>query len=169
MALFCRYLQYMAIAKNERTNRYAPMFDELKKYEENDHFILTPGDSLREVCNAPINRSGVYIVYALKNGEIELVYIGCSGKVQADGSIFIRKAGLGGIKDRIVNGHQFGKVPRKKSWITQIEKERIEALDIYWYATHNRKYSDCPRILENRLLKGHLDIYGRLPKWNREL
>jgi hypothetical protein len=83
--------------------------------------------------------------------------------------MFIRKAGLGGIKDRIVNGHQFGKIPRRKSWITQMKKEKIEALDIYWYATHNEKYSDCPRVLENKLLQKHLDIYGRLPRWNNEL
>ncbi len=145
------------------------MFDELNKYELHDHFFLNPQDSLREVCNAPTDKSGVYIVYALKNGKIELTYIGCSGKHLADGSMFIRKAGLGGIKDRIVNGHQFGKIPRRISWITQIEKENIEALDIYWYATHNQKYSDCPRVLENTLLKKHLDIYGRLPKWNKEL
>jgi hypothetical protein len=145
------------------------MFDELNKYEHHDHFFLKPQDSLRQVCNAPTNQSGVYIVYALKNGKIELIYIGCSGKHLSDGSMFIRKAGLGGIKDRIVNGHQFGKIARRKSWIAQIEKEKIEALDIYWYATHNQKYSDCPRVLENTLLKKHLDIYGRLPKWNKEL
>ena len=145
------------------------MFDELNKYEQHDHFFLKPQDSLREVCNAPTNKSGVYIVYALKNGKIELIYIGCSGKHLGDDTMFIRKAGLGGIKDRIVNGHQFGKIPRRKSWIAQIEKEKIEALDIYWYATHNQKYSDCPRVLENTLLKKHLSIYGRLPKWNKEL
>ena len=145
------------------------MFDELNKYEQHGHFFLKPQDNLREVCNAPTNQSGVYIVYALKNGKVELIYIGCSGKHLKDGSMFIRKAGLGGIKDRIVNGHQFGKIPRRKSWITQIEKEKIEGLDIYWYATHNQKYSDCPRTLENTLLKKYLGIYGRLPKWNKEL
>lgn len=100
---------------------------------------------------------------------MELIYIGCSGKHIADGSMFIRKAGLGGIKDRIVNGHQFGKTARRISWIQQILKEEIEALDIYWYVTHNEQYSDCPRTLENKLLQKHLDIYGRLPKWNKEL
>jgi len=145
------------------------MFDELNKYEQHNHFFLKPQDNLKEVCNAPTNKSGIYIVYALKNGNIELIYIGCSGKMQTDGSMFIRKAGLGGIRDRIVNGHHFGKIPRRKSWIAQIEKEKIEALDIYWYSTHNQKYSDCPRILENKLLQKHLDIYGRLPKWNKVL
>ena len=145
------------------------MFDELTKYEQHNHFFLKPKDSLKEVCNAPTNRSGIYIVYALKSGKIELIYIGRSGKHNSDGSMFIRKAGLGGIKDRIVNGHQFGKIPRRISWINQIVKEKIEALDIYWYATHNHNYSDCPRVLENKLLQKHLDIYGRLPRWNNEL
>ena len=145
------------------------MFDELRKYEQHNHFYLRLQDSLREVCNAPTNKSGIYIVYALKNGSIELVYIGCSGKHTADGSMFIRKAGLGGIKDRIVNGHQFGKTARRISWINQIQKAGLEALEIHWYVTHSNKYSDCPRSLEKKLLQKHIDIYGRLPKWNKEI
>jgi len=145
------------------------MFAELDKYEQNNHFFLQPQDSLREVCNAPTNKSGVYVVYALKNGKIELIYIGRSGKIEKNGSMFIRKAGLGGMKDRIVNGHQFGKTPRRISWLSQMKKENIEALDVYWYVTHNEKYKDCPRILENKLLLKHLDIFGRLPRWNNEL
>lgn len=79
--------------------------------------------------------------------------------------MFVRKAGLGGIKDRIVNGHQFGKVPRYKSWPRQIEIEGIEALDVYWYVTHNEDYSDCPVKLKRELLQIHLDLYNRLPGW----
>lgn len=145
------------------------MFDELNKYKQTDHFFLNPEDSLRQVCNAPTDKSGIYIVYALKNGKIELIYIGCSGKIDKSGSIFIRKAGLGGIKDRLVNGHQFGKTPRRISWPNRMKKENIATLDIYWYATHNEKFIDCPRILENTLLKKHLEIFGCLPKWNKEL
>jgi hypothetical protein len=144
------------------------MFDELNKYKHNDHFFFKSNDILKQVCNAPIDKSGVYIVYALKKGKIELIYIGRSGKIEKDGAMFIRKAGLGGIKDRIVNGHQFGKIPRRNSWPNQMLKENIEALDVYWYTTHNDKFNDCPRILENKLLQKHLDIYGQLPKWNNE-
>lgn len=145
------------------------MFDELKKYSQSDHFFFKQQDSLRTICNAPTDKSGVYLVYALKSGRIELIYIGRSGKVQIDGSMFIRKAGLGGIKDRIVNGHQFGKIPRRISWLKQIEMENIEALDVYWYVTHSDKFNDCPKILENKLLRKHLSIFGRLPRWNNEL
>ena len=145
------------------------MFDELDKYKLNGHFIFKPTDNLRQVCNAPRDQSGVYLVYALKNGTVELIYIGCSGRVKNDGTIFVRKAGLGGIKDRIVNGHQFGRIARRISWLNQMTEENIEALDVYWYATHNNKYVDCPRILENQLLQKHLEIYGRLPSWNNQL
>ena len=157
------------ILSNKARKPNTTMFDELNKYELRDHFFLKPEDNLQEVCNAPANKSGVYIVYALKNGKVELICIGRSGNHKSDGYMFIRKGGLGGIKDRIVNGHQFGKTPRRISWINQIKKENIEALDIYWYTTHNEEYSDCPRVLENKLLRKHLDIYGRLPKWNNEL
>ena len=77
------------------------MFDELNKYKHNDHFFFKPTDNLNSVCNAPTDKSGVYIIYALKNGKIELIYIGRSGELKSDGTLFIRKAGLGGLKDRL--------------------------------------------------------------------
>lgn len=144
------------------------MFDELSKYKPNDHFFFKATDNLNQVCNAPTNKSGVYIVYALKDGRIELVYIGCSGKVKADGTIFVRKAGIGGLKDRLVNGKQFG-AARRNSWRTLMAYEKIEALDVYWYVTHDTDFIDCPRDLENTLLKKYFQIYGNLPRWNNEL
>lgn len=50
------------------------MFDELTKYKDKGHFFLMPGDSLSKVCNAPADKSGVYIAYALKDGKIEMVF-----------------------------------------------------------------------------------------------
>ncbi len=143
------------------------MFDELTKYKHNNHFFFKSTDNLKDRCNAPTDKSGVYIIYSLKGGHIELIYIGRSGEIKKDGSLFSRKAGLGGIKDRLVNGKQFGE-PIRNSWRTQMLKEKIEALDIYWYVTHNDNFVDCPRILESKLLQKHFDTYGRLPKWNNE-
>ena len=143
------------------------MFDELSRYEHNDHFFFSPADNLGQICNAPTDKSGLYIIYALKNARIELIYIGRSGEVKSDGSLFIRKAGLGGLKDRLVNGKQFGS-PRRNSWKAQMLAEKIEAIDVYWYVTHNDKFVDCPRVLENKLLKKHFNIYGQLPRWNNE-
>lgn len=144
------------------------MFDELEKYSEHGHFFFTATDNLRQACNAPTNKSGVYLIYALKGGHIELIYIGRSGEIRKDGTLFIRKAGLGGLKDRLVNGKQFGE-PRRNSWKTQLEKENIEALDIYWYVTHDERHTDCPKMLESLLLQKHRTLYGRLPRWNNEL
>ncbi|RYY37446.1 MAG: hypothetical protein EOP46_02585 [Sphingobacteriaceae bacterium] len=145
------------------------MFDELDKYTERGHFILKQTDVLSKVCNAPSNKSGVYLVYALKKSRVGLIYIGCSGKKKDDGSIFIRKAGLGGMKDRLINGHQFGKIPRRISWISSIKEQQIDALDIYWYATHNTIFLDCPRAVEKTLLNNYYNLYGCLPIWNKEL
>lgn len=88
------------------------MFGELTKYEQNNHFFFTTKKGLENLCNAPKNKSGVYIVYELKNGRTELVYIGSSGKVQNNGKIKHRN---GGHYAKLVNGHQFGKIPREQS------------------------------------------------------
>jgi len=143
------------------------MFDELTKYTHNDHFFFVSTDRLIEKCNAPTDKSGVYIVYALAKGKIELIYIGRSGKKERDGSIFVRKAGLGGIKDRLVNGLQFDRMPRKKSWPIKMMSEDIEALDVYWYVTHDRRNNDCPKEIEKILLNNHVAMWGRLPRWNK--
>jgi hypothetical protein len=145
------------------------MLDQLNKYKLNNHFFFNPTDALKEVCNAPTDKNGVYIVYELKNGKINLVYIGSSGKKNLDGTIKTRKVGLGGIKDRIVNGHQFGKISRKKSWPVKMLMENIEALDIYWWITYDNKFKDCPLEIESILLHNYLEIYGELPKWNNKI
>lgn len=96
------------------TLNYNAMFDLLNEYPNNGSFKFKSTDSLNDVCNAPTNKSGVYIVIAFIGGEQELIYIGRSGKKdKKKGVIVHRKAGLGGIKDRIVNGHQFGKIQER--------------------------------------------------------
>lgn len=144
------------------------MLDDLIQYKHTNHFFFSPTDNLRGVCNAPTDKSGIYLIYALKAGKIELIYIGRSGRKKIDGSIFIRKAGLGGLKDRLVNGKQFD-LPRRKSWKQQMVAEKIEALDVYWYVTHGDEFVDCPIELEKKLLTKYRAIYGRLPQWNNEL
>lgn len=142
------------------------MFDELIKYKNNNHFFFKENDRLDDVCNAPKNKSGIYIVYELKNDRIELIYIGSSGKVQNNGDIKHRK---GGLFDRIVNGHQFGKIPRKKSWAQKLKDENIEALDVYWYDTFNNETADIPVYVEAIIIQRFFEVHGNLPRWNKEL
>jgi len=141
------------------------MFDELKKYKSNNHFPLLPNGNLEKVCNAPKTGCGVYLVFALKKGKIDLVYIGSSGKIQNNGTL---KQRIGGLYDRIVNGYQFGKIPRKISWIQKIKKEGIDGLDIYWYETFNEEIKDIPAFTEAILIQRYFDINLRLPSWNNE-
>jgi len=140
------------------------MLDELEKYKSNGHFFFTATSELANVCNAPKNGMGVYIVNELKNGNVELVYIGSSGKIDQNGNKKIRK---GGIYDRLVHGIQFDK-PRKESWKEKLVAENIEAFDVYWYETFDTYNSDIPSSIEGLLLQGYFDIYGKLPKWNKE-
>lgn len=142
------------------------MFDDLNKYESN-HFFFKPEDNLMQICNAPADKSGVYVVYALEKGKIELVYIGRSGKKGEDGKIQTRSAGCGGIKDSIVNGKHFNRVARRISWPQQMKLENIEALDIYWYVTYSGVNKDFPEDVEQKLLQQYINLYGCLPRWNK--
>lgn len=145
------------------------MFDILDKYKTQDHFFLTPEQDLQTVCNAPADKSGVYVIYALKKGRVELIYIGDSGKVEKGSSPAIRKEGLSSLKDEIINGQQFGKKPAHIAWKKQMIRENIEALNIYWYVTYDTGYTDCPEVLKRNLLRQHQDIFGIFPKWNKSI
>ena len=121
------------------------MFDELKKYKETGHFFLKPIQSLTEVCNAPADKSGVYIVFALKNGRIELVKIGCSNIHES-------------IKDQDIR--------EQLLFESKLHQENIEALDIYWYVTQTAKAISDPQKVADKVLKTHIEIYGKTPRWN---
>jgi len=140
------------------------MFDELEKYKLNGHFFFEKNDNLREICNAPKSGIGIYLIYALKNGNIELVYIGSTGKITQNGMIKTRK---GGIYDRLVNGKQFGEI-RNRAWNKLMIIEEIEALDIYWYETFDKNNNDIPAMTEGKIIQQFHEIYGKLPKWNKE-
>jgi len=141
------------------------MIDELNKYKTSDHFFFDRGGTLAEVCNAPKNKSGVYLIYALAHGKIEFIYIGASGMKTSTDENRHRK---GGLYDKIVNGKQFGQ-KRKEAWPKKLKEENIDALDIYWFVTIDNNYQDIPADVEAMLLQKYRDIYGDLPRWNEEV
>jgi hypothetical protein len=122
------------------------MFDELRKYKQTGHFFLKPTRNLTEECNAPSDKSGVYIIFALKNGRIELVKIGCSNLGES-------------IKDQIIKEQLLLK--------SKLQQEKIEALDIYWYITQTGKTIDDPCKVMDMVIKTHNVIYGNAPRWNK--
>ena len=137
------------------------MYKELKKFKVSKSFTFTLEDSLEEVCNAS-EGSGVFLVYSVAE-EKELIMVGSTGTVQNDGSLKIKN---GGLKDKIVNGHQFAKTGRKYSWPTQMKLEEISVLEVVWYETFNDKTKVIPTFVEGQVLQNYLDENGRLPKWN---
>ena len=79
-----------------------------------------------------------------------------------NGKIKLRKSGLGGMKDRLVNGYQFGKMARRRSWPIIMENQGISELDVYWYDTE----TDAPNVIEKELLEEVEAQFGKLPPWN---
>ena len=136
------------------------MFDELNKYKSNGHFFFNPGSDLRKVCNAPKDGIGVFYILRLAKGRIDIVYIGSEGEVENDGQIHSL-----GLYDQIVNGNQFG-APRFYSWNEKLESEGIEALDVYWFKTFDKKNEDSPTYAKALIMQSFLDLHERLPEWN---
>ena len=139
------------------------MFKELTKYKTNTEFTFNIEDDLSLVCNAPNDQSGIYLVYATQGEEKELLFVGSTGTVHNDGEI---KHRTGGMHDRIVNGSQFGKLPRYKSWPIQMKKENIVSLEVHTYVTYSGKTKHIPTYVEGLILQKFLETNNRLPRWN---
>jgi len=131
-------------------------------------FTFDVTENLMYKCNAPNNRSGVYIIYSLQNLNKELIYIGCSGHITNEGIMSVRSTGKGGLKGRIVNGHQF-KDNRYRSWPNQMKIENIDSLEVHWFVTHNEIDCDSPLFVETNLLHEFYKVHKRLPRWNQKL
>lgn len=141
------------------------MFDELEKYTKQGNFFYQATDSLEEVCNAPSDQYGVFLVYALKKGRVELIYIGKSG-VDLLGAVEGGEHICDGLRDNLVEGLHFDETRRKNSWPVQMLIEDIEALHVHWYVTYDGKFKDRPKYIKSKLLQIYQSIYGKTPRWN---
>lgn len=126
------------------------MFQEPKNYTDNDHFFFEADKDLEKVCNAPKDKDGVFKVLELRNGKINLVYIGYSNS--------------GGLFNEIVNGLHYDKNSRKTAWTYQLLKDKTDALDIYWYVTKDK---DGQKKEQVDMLKDFVEQTGKLPIWNK--
>lgn len=124
------------------------MFQEPKNYTDNDHFFFEADKDLEKICNAPKDKDGVFKVLELRNGKINLVYIGYSKS--------------GGLFNEIVNGLHYDKNPRKTGWTYQLLKDKTDALDIYWYVMNDEQKKE-----QVYMLKDFVDQTGKLPRWNK--
>ena len=140
----------------------------LKKYKIKGYFTFKPYESLQTKCNAPTEQNGIYLIYKLINSREDLIYIGSSGQMK-DGILKTRKSGLGGMKDRIVNGYhpKFGKIRRIKAFPAQMKKEKISELKFYWWVTWDKENQDIPSEIESILINKYLINFGKLPEWHK--
>lgn len=139
------------------------MYKALEKIIVQDKFTFQLTDDLENVCNCSENHNGIFIVYDMSNDNKELIMVGSTGTIQNDGSL---KSKNGGLYDKIVNGHQFAKSGRKYTWPTQMKKENITALEVFWYDTFNSNNRVIPTFLEAQILQEFFEVHGKLPRWN---
>ncbi|MGY6522352.1 MAG: hypothetical protein ACXIUD_11515 [Mongoliitalea sp.] len=126
------------------------MFQEPANFKENDHFFFQANQKLEIECNAPKDKEGVFKIIELRNGSVNLVYIGYTK--------------YNGLYDEIVNGLHYTKESRSKALKTQLTKDRADAVDIYWYVTDNR---DNPKKQAEEMLEDFSSFTGQMPKWNK--
>eukprot|EP01133_Synstelium_polycarpum_P017655 gene17655-21052_t len=138
------------------------MFDELEKYTFKGNFFYRPTDSLEEVCNAPSSYYGVFLVYALRKGKVELIYIGKSG-VELFGNANTEGHICDGLRDNLVDGLHFDETSRKNCWPVQMFIEDIEALHVHWYLWKNTEMEFW--IRPNLILFGVIGSRTRLRIW----
>lgn len=136
------------------------MFDELKKYKNNGHFLFKKDDRLASVSINVPNLQGVYYVLKLADAKVDLVYIGKSGTILQDGSFKEQ-----GLRGRLNNKHDG--VRRQEYFDNKIEVENIEALDIYWFVTFDKHNRDLPGYVEGIIIQRYYEIHGTLPPWNK--
>lgn len=129
------------------------MFDELRKYKNNDHFFLKKGDLLSAKSKEVPEMPGMYYVIKLAQGRIELVYIGLSGMINGDDS----KSQL--LRSCIIKQQLF--------FAQKFVDENIEGLDIYWFVTFDGKNKDLPSFVEGQIMQRFFDQNERMPVWNR--
>lgn len=124
------------------------MFDELKKYGEGSHFFFEANKEMATACNAP-SKHGVFLIYLLNRGRIEMVYIGYTDPT----------AERSDLKNEIESRAAFLK--------KKIKAEGAEAIDIYWYVTSTLRQEDSPKEVELAMMQQHLELFGTIPRWNK--
>ena len=142
--------------------------DYLEKYKTRGQFTFKFSEKFEEKCNAPNDNSGIYLIYNITEPIETLIYIGSSGQ-KKEGKLKTRKSGLGGMKDRLVNGYhpKFGKVKRKKAFPEQMKVEKIGELKFYWWVTYDKDHADFPTDVETVLRDKYFDQFKRLPDWHK--
>lgn len=136
------------------------IFNDILKNYQGDCFEFHKEDFLKDVCNAPGEKtSGIYIYTAIMDGKENVIYIGCSGHIK-DGKLVGR---IGGLKRRIY-GKQKG-ITRDKYYKDVMNDLNVSKLKVYWFLM---KEGD-PEYIEYQLILRYLVTFHKFPMCNNKL
>lgn len=146
------------------------LLKELHKYLNYGYFIFDFSKPYKQVCNAPNDKSGVYLIYKVNSKNETLLYIGSSGRRDKDGRLQTR---IGGLHARLTKGYhpnRFNNIKRIQRHIAlpnQMQIEKIEKIKIYWFVTYDENFNDFLTDIENKLILIYRNTNNRLPDWHQ--
>ena len=128
-------------------------------YSHNGNFFLKAGQFITDKSNVS-DLPCVILIYQLKKGHIDLVYIGTTDAGNLSGK-FNRKLPMGRVsgKENVEKQRLF--------FDNKLQKSKADAYDIYWYVTSDKEIQHAPAQIEDVILKRYFEIYGCLPEWNK--
>lgn len=136
------------------------MVDDLReRFPQNGSFTLIRGEKLSTASRGTPDEAGVYLIYSLKAGERELIYIGKAGTLRQDGTMKDQR-----LRGRINAAH--GNISRARFFAEQITHLGLEALEFHWFVTYGDAVKIPPAKAEADLIQTYFDEYKRLPLWN---
>ena len=134
------------------------------EFEINGNFQFNYYDILRNVSRDVPNEPGIYLVFAHKNNNERLVYIGEAGTMLKTGQ-FKRQKLLGRLNNRASNGES-----RQQYFRNQMIKYGLDYLTFYWFVTYCENNKLLPAFIEAKLLQMYFELsnYQKLPEWNEK-
>ena len=145
--------------------------ESLSRFKRSGKFNFGPNDQLGEVCNAPHDAGGIYLIIGNSGSRRELYDIGHSGRILENGDVDLRKDGFRG---RFLSGKEKG-IPgkgqgsRNKVWPQKIDYYSVSQLEIHWYVTLDSQNEVCPKVLKNELVNSFVGQFGHKPEWKKML
>lgn len=130
------------------------MFSETKKYKKQGHFFYKKGDALKDVSKNVPQKPGVYYIFRLAEGHVDLVYIGVLP--------------VGAIQVDAIHVMAIEELSLQPNWDKKMKDEHIDALDIYWFVTQDEKHQDLPIYVEGLLMQRYFEVHGDVPPWNED-
>ncbi len=132
--------------------------NKLNKYESGS-FIFDGEKALSQASSAPKDKSGVYIICNLNDGnDEEILYIGQAGTLKKDG--FNNRS----LHERLM-GKQ-GKTKRQKFFLDKIKSGEFKRFKIYWFDTWS--VGDLPGYVEGIVIQEYFNKNKCLPIWNNK-